>query len=212
MLPMGLQLPQSQSPITYPKLLVVEGQDAFQFFKALLRHMRLLDQIEIRNFGGVRDIRTYLRTLVETPGFIQVVTSLGVVRDAETQAESAFKSVCDALKETRLSVPQGPMAIADGSPKVSVYLLPDCTNPGMLETLCLQSVSNDPAMFCIEEYFQCLQRQGLPLPDHMPKARVHTFLSSRKAPNLLLGQAAHEGYWPWDSSVFDQVKQFLQAL
>ncbi|MGH7451084.1 MAG: hypothetical protein ACRENG_07060 [bacterium] len=43
----GLQLPQSKAPIAYSKVLVVEGQDAFQFFKALLRHLNLLAEIEI---------------------------------------------------------------------------------------------------------------------------------------------------------------------
>lgn len=53
MLPDGLQHPQSQQPITFEKVLLVEGMDAFQFFKALLRHLNLLSEIEIRNFGGI---------------------------------------------------------------------------------------------------------------------------------------------------------------
>jgi hypothetical protein len=46
----------------------------------------------------------------------------------------------------------------------------------------------------------------------MPKAKLHAFLASRPKPDLLLGQAAHTGYLPWDSSAFDLLKQFLQAL
>lgn len=211
MLPAGLQLPQSQSSITYSKVLVVEGHDAFQFFKALLRHLGLLDKIEIRNSGGVGDIPTYLETLVDTPGFDRVI-SLGIVRDAEDNAGSAFQSVCSGLKQAKLSAPQRVTEIADGTPKVSVFILPDCVNPGMLEMLCLQAVNADPAIFCVEQYFQCLQRQGVTLPGNISKAQVHTFLSSRAKPNLLLGQAAHEGYWPWDNPAFDSVKQFLTSL
>jgi len=211
MLPADLQSPQSRSPITYLKVLVVEGHDVFQFFKALLRHLNLLIEIEIRNFGGVDDLAEYLGTLRITSGFVDV-TSLGIVRDAETDAAQAFQAVCGSLGQVNLGVPRQPMAVAEGRPKVSVFILPDCANPGSVETLCLQAVSSDPAVQCIEEYFQCLQRQGLAWPNNMAKAQVHAFLSSRSRPSLLLGQAAHEGYWPWDGPAFDQLKQFLWAM
>ena len=44
MLPDGLQYPQSPKPITLEKVLLVEGMDAFQFFKALLHHLNLLSE------------------------------------------------------------------------------------------------------------------------------------------------------------------------
>jgi hypothetical protein len=186
MLPADLQSPRSRSPITYSKVLVVEGSDAFQFFKALLRHLGLLTEIEIRNSGGVEEWLAYLRTLVGTSGFAEV-TSLGVVRDAEANAESAFESVCSGLRQVKLGVPPQPGAITEGNPRVSVFILPDCVNPGMLETLCLQAVRADPAMSCVEEYFQCVQKQGLALPNNLPKAQLHAFLASRPKPDLLLG-------------------------
>ena len=82
----------------------------------------------------------------------------------------------------------------------------------MLETLCLQAVSGDPAMPCVRQYFECLQGKGVSLPRNLPKARLHTFLSSRETPDLLLGQAAREGYFLWDNPAFDQLKEFLRAL
>lgn len=211
MLPDGLEEPLSRAPITYEKILAVEGHDAFQFFKALLRQLTLLTNIEIRNFGGVGDLSDFLDLLVITPGF-ERVTSLGIVRDAETNAESAFQSVCGGLSMAALSVPEHPMSIADGNPKVSVFILPDCENPGMLETLCLRTVSDDMAMVCVEEYFRCTQNQGLALPSNMPKAQVHAFLASKPHPGFLLGQAAHEGYWPWNHPAVDKIKQFLRDI
>jgi hypothetical protein len=141
----GLQLPQAKAPIAYSKVLVVEGHDAFQFFKALLRHLNLLAEIEIRNSGGVDDLSTYLRVLAGTSGF-SGVNSLGIIRDAEDDATAAFASICNGLAQTKLSVPDNPMVIVEGKPRVSVFILPDCASQGMLETLCLQAVSNDPVM------------------------------------------------------------------
>jgi hypothetical protein len=211
MLPADLKSPQSRSPITYSKVLVVEGSDAFGFFKALLRHLDLLTEVEIRNFGGVDNLAKYLGTLVATSGFTSV-TSLGIVRDAEANAAFAFQSVCGSLRQANLNVPQQPMATAEGSPQVSVFILPDCVNSGMLETLCLQAVNNDPAMPCVGGYFACLERQGIVPPDNKPKAQLHTFLASRPKPDLLLGQAAHAGYLQLDNPAFEQLKQFLHAL
>lgn len=211
MLATDLQRPQSRSPITYSKVLLVEGRDAFEFSKALLRHLGLLSEIEIRNFGGLADLADYLEALKVTPGFLGAV-SLGILRDAEANLDSAFQSVCSALKRSGYSVPGQPMAIAEGSPRVSVFILPDCANPGMLEDLCLQAVANDPTLACVEQYLRCLQEQGVGLPNNVPKARLHAFLASRPVPDLQLGEAAHRGYWLWDSPVFDYLKGFLRAL
>ncbi|NUO84407.1 hypothetical protein HUU05_30395 [candidate division KSB1 bacterium] len=206
-----LQIPQSKAPIAYPKVLVVEGQSAFQFFKALLRHLDLLNTIEIRNAGGVNDFSTFLRQLLITPGYPQV-TSLAIIRDAEGNVTAAFQAICNSLKDVQLHVPSRLGELSEGTPKVSVFLLPDCANSGMLETLCLDSVSADPAMPCVENYFLCLEERGTQLPKNLTKARLHTFLASRSRADLLLGQAAHEGYWPFDDPVFDPLKKFLIAL
>jgi hypothetical protein len=134
------------------------------------------------------------------------------VRDAETNASSAFQSVCQALRKAGLNAPAKPLAVAEGRPKVSVFILPDCHGSGELESLCLEAVRSDTAMPCVDEYFQCLNKRGVPVPENLPKARLHTFLASRRKPDLLVGEAAHAGYFPWDSPAFDRLKEFLRAL
>ena len=210
MLPDELQYPQSPKHITLEKVLLVEGMGAFQFFKALLRHLNLLSEIEIRNFGGINQL-DFLETLMITDGFDRL-NSLGIVRDAEGNANSAFQSVSDLLSRVGLSMPKRPKAIAQGNPLVSVFILPDCVNSGMLETLLYQAIGDDPAAACIEEHFQCLVEKGVALPANMDKARVHTFLSSKSPPGLLIGQAAHKGFWPWENSIFDGLKGFLKQI
>jgi hypothetical protein len=210
-LPAGLQKAHSRSPISYSKVLVVEGMTPFQFFKALLRHIGLLNVIEIRNFGGVTDFSVFLEALVATPGFDNV-ESLGVVRDAEEDANGAFASVCDSLRRAGLDEPARPLAITTGKPNVSVFILPDCVTPGMIETLCMQAVEEDPSIPCIEAYMECIARELSEIPSPIDKARVQAFLASRERPGLQLGEAAHAGYLPWDKPAFDQLKQFLRAL
>jgi len=212
----------ARSPITLTKLLLVEGKDQFYFFKALLRHLRVLETIEIRNYGGCEQLADYLNVLPAIDGFLDV-TSMGIVQDAERDPASAFDAVRGALESARsrhsseprwerLSVPAEPILKAGEAPTISVFLLPDANTAGMLEDLCLRSVQEDAALPCVETYFTCLGDRQVRLPANAAKAHLHAFLASRPKPDLLVGQAAEAGYFPWDSPAFQPVQQFLRAL
>ena len=91
-------------PITLSKLLLVEGDTPMHFFEALLRHLGLNAAIEIRNFRGLPTSRTYLSRWLATPEFQSLVTSIGVVRDAEDKpAVDARQSVTDAFTAAGLT-------------------------------------------------------------------------------------------------------------
>jgi hypothetical protein len=198
-------------PIVEPKQLVVEGQDAIVFFEALLSKMGLTE-IQLQNFGGVDELRGFLSALQRQSGFGHIVTSVGIVRDAERDATSAFQSACSALQNSGLNAPDQPEEFDGSDPRVGVLILPDAENAGMLETLCLRSVISDPGMQCVEEYFDCIDQQLPELPKNMDKAKVQAFLASRPEQVVHLGLAAHKGYWQWGDPAFDHVKRFLSSL
>jgi hypothetical protein len=222
MLADDLHDPGPRSPITLTRLLLVEGKDQFYFFKALLRHLRLLKTIEIRNYGGRGQLADYLNVLPAIDGFLGV-TSMGIVQDAECDPAGAFDAVRGALESARsrhpseprwerLSVPAEPILKAGEAPTVSVFLLPDPGTPGMLEDLCLRSVQEEAALPCVETYFTCLGDRQVRISANVAKARLHAFLASRPRPDLLVGQAAEADYFPWDSPAFRPLQQFLRAL
>lgn len=201
------------SPVTAARLITVEGKDELNLLSALKDQLGIGD-IEIRCLGGRYSFSTKLKSLMITPGFISVV-SLGVMRDANSNASATFQSVCDALRNAGLPVPTQPLtrAKADrGKPQVVVLIVPHGASKGMLEDICLQSMGKDPAMACVEAYFKCLARNLGKLPSNLSKAKVHAFLSSREQPDLRLGEAAKAGYWPWTHQAFDQLRQFLSLL
>jgi len=57
------------APISLDKLLLVEGETPRHFFTALLKHLNIHEQIEIRSFGGVTELPGFLNALRRTPGF-----------------------------------------------------------------------------------------------------------------------------------------------
>jgi len=191
-------------------LVLVEGHDEELFFDALLRHMGI-NSIQVLPIAGKDNLRPNLKMLVVSPRFSEIV-SLGIVRDANNNPEGAFKSVCGALEIVNLPVPEFPLLPTGRSPQVTVMILPDGNTPGMLEDVCLRTVGGDPAMFCVEEFFRCLQERNVSMPRNNSKARVQVFLGSRLEAGKRLGEAAQAGYWPWDHTAVEQIKNFLMRF
>jgi len=196
--------------IEQPNLLIVEGREEELFFGALIKHLRL-QNIQTMPIGGKQQLRRNLKALAGSPGFSKVM-SLGIVRDANADPRAAFQSVRDALQAVGLPAPERPLLPVGENPRVTVLILPGVDTPGMLEDLCLKAIAQDPAMLCVEQYFECLQQAGLSLPDNMSKARIQVFLASRPSAGLRLGEAAQAGYWPWNENAFEQVRDFLRRI
>ena len=164
--------------ITGPKLLLVEGSDEEFLFSALTKHMNLTDVqvVAVRGKGNFeRDIGVFAQDQV----FRDEVTALGIVTDADLNTEHAFQMVQEALAEAHLAVPDQPLQSAGTNPKVVILVVPHGATNGELEDVCLESVADDPAMPCVDEFFQCIDSYVGGLPNKLSKARVQAFLSSK---------------------------------
>ena len=207
--------------IRAPKLIVVEGRHDVAFFKALIDHMSSSTEIASKDFqvtlpgkdrGGKTEQRPFVKALAQLGVFRETVMSIGIVRDADDNPEGAFQTVKDLLVDAGLPCPSAPYQSIAGPPRVAIAILPDAARKGMLETLCVESVQETPAMQCVEEYLDCLQMRCNCTLAHLWKARAQAFLASCPRPDLRVGEAAQKGYWNWDSPVFNQLKDFLRSL
>jgi hypothetical protein len=193
-----------------PKLLIGEGKDEVQIFGALLGHLGIND-VSVEDYGGKNKLAAYLDTLRVRPGFADL-QSLGVTRDADTNAMDAFTSVSNCLSQREFVSPASSGNVEPGTPRVGIMIMPDGQTPGMLEDLCLAALQADPSMRCIEEYFECVITTKGKSPDQIAKARVHAWLAAQDPPDMRLGIAVKKGLIGWDKSSFDQLKTFLGAL
>lgn len=196
--------------IREPHLFVVEGEDDRRFLEAFIR-AEGLGHVQILATTGKDNIRGFLGSLRRTPGFRKLVTSLGILRDADDDPKAAFQSVRDALAAAELPFPDQPSRVAAGPPRVAVMIIPGGGGTGALEDLCLRAVYHDPLMRCVEQYIDCLNAAGS-RPGGPSKARVQAFLASRPRAGLRLGEAAEAGYWNFQSEVYDQLRGFLRSL
>ena len=198
-------------PIVSNTQLLVEGNDQRNFFEALKRHISL-ENIQIQNFGGVGELTSFLETLAASDEFKDRVQSLGIIRDAEESAGSAFQSIQSSLRNAGLSEPIRPRERAGESPTVSVLILPDDTRPGMLETLLCETFADTSMDECVDAFLDCAR--ALPGADirRPDKSRAHAYISTYPEPQSSVGVAAQKGYWDLDHSALADVRHFLESL
>ena len=197
--------------INAPKLLLVEGQDDRRFFSAFIRWLSI-SNMQVEVYGGTANFGNFLALLVANPQFDNV-TSLGIVRDADSSRQSAFDSVAGSLRRANLPVPCGATrpAVAGGI-SVSVMIIPPGSETGKLENLCLGALGDDdPVLDCADQYLDCVTDAGIRLPDRT-KSRLHAYLAAGNEPGRRLGEAADAGIWNWTSPAFAEVADFLRSL
>ena len=202
--------PIDSTSIACPIQLLVEGNDPRNFFPAFIQQQYPDYEIQVRNYGGIGELRDYLGGFVKRPDF-GYVKNLGLVRDAEHSAQSAFQSVQDALTEVGLSSPRQVAVRSEAHPAVTVLIWPSHDQPGMLETLLCQSFAEDPLTECIDNFFACLDERSVSIkrPD---KARARVYLTTKPEAHVSVGVAAQKKYWNLEHAAFAPVHAFIQGL
>jgi hypothetical protein len=209
--------------IAKPKLLIVEGKDEEGFFSAAMSQHLSITDIQVLPIGGKQNLYGNLKALMLDPAF-PAVTCVGVVRDADSTAPGAastvtghaatttFTAIAGTLSSLGLPQPASHAAFTAGLPSVGVFVMPDGTNDGMLETLCINSCGAQNGFACVGGYFNCLAAAGVALPTNMHKAQAQAWLASRPEPGKRLGEAAQAGYWAWGSPAFSQLWAFIRHM
>jgi len=201
----------SHGPIIYKKIIAVEGPDDDNFFDALLRRMNIKDY-DIRFVGGKDEFKNKLPALKNVSGFFDangspLVTHLAIIRDEN--GDNAFESVTNILKKEGFTPPKKHGLFSNGNPKIGIFIMPGTTVKGtMLEDLCLKTVEKNPEMKCVNEFASCVSAME-PKPKNMSKAKAQTFLAAQPEIANSVGVGAQKGYWNFESTVLEELKQFL---
>ena len=189
-------------------LLIGEGKDEVRFFNSLLKFLEI-SNIRVEDYKGKDNLRTYLQALKSRPSFSEL-TSIGITRDADNlPPKSAFDSICSSLRKVGLSIPNNQGEKTTETPSINIFIFPNNRDSGMLEDLCLESVKDDGAISCVEQYLECAKENASRQPNNVAKAKLHAWLASKEIPDKRLGEAAEAGYWDWQNAAFDVLKEFI---
>ncbi|MCP4155807.1 MAG: hypothetical protein GY757_49235 [bacterium] len=197
-------------PFKKTRLLAVEGDDEVNFFKKLLDHLGISTVVDIRKAGGKDAFKNLMRAFTVTRGFKEL-ESIAVIRDADDNADSAFKSISGILKKIDLKPPDRAGQFSNGNPTVGIYIMPDNSSVGMLENLCLDTVKEHEAMKCVDDFIACTQKltEG---PKNISKAKVQAFLAAKPRIVSSIGLGAQKGYWDLESEKLHPIIAFLMQL
>jgi hypothetical protein len=197
--------------ITKDKQILVEGNDAKCFMYPFLEYCKI-DYIQIHDFGGISDLTSFLQAFILMPGFDKV-KSIGIIRDAELNATSAFQSVCSSLSSVKLPVPAKPgKKISNGKITVNTFILPNNQDPGMLESLVNSAIQNEPVFDCIQKYLTCITEKMNNEPTPKDKTILRSYLASKPNISPLTGFAARSGYLNFHNQNYNYFKEFLFSL
>lgn len=215
-------LREHKSGFSLRKLIAVEGQDEVHFFNELIKFIGTSD-IEVWEVGGKTQFKSKFAGFINLRGFDEL-ESIAFVCDADNtnsrSAETSFSSLCRIIENVtteepsfsgNIVLPSGMGEFSEGNPKIGIYVMPNNSDVGMLETLCLENVQNDPAMECVNEFIKCallLEEK----PKNIPKAKVQTFLASKEEIVNRLGLGAMKGYWKFESPAWNDLKTFISNL
>jgi hypothetical protein len=167
--------------------------------------------IQVEEYGGKNNLPLFLESLQKRPDFAQQkVGAMAILRDANGDSQASFASVRARLEQNGFPFPDRDAAFSESPLRVGIFIV-GVNGRGMIEDVCLNSVSDRPEFSCVDNYFNCItQKSGR--SDFSSKAKVRVWMASQADYEYHVGKAAEEGYWPWDSPAFDSLKNFLRAL
>jgi len=190
-----------------PILIVVEGKDEINFFEAFLKHLKLEDY-EIREVSGKDNFKYQLQTLIATTGF-NIVKKLVLIRDADENSENTLISLQNTLKSLELPIPQNEGEyFSQNGLTCGIYVMPKFPEIGMLEDLCLQSITKTKEIECIDKFIECIDNK----PSNLAKTKTQIYLSIQNPIVNNLGIGAKKGYWDFKHLCFNKLKQFIEKL
>ncbi len=206
----------SESPgrvaVQQNRVLLVEGPRDARFLGALVRPPKNIQIFEMR---GKDNLRAVLDLVIEDARKIGGLQALGVVRDADDRASSAFQSVRDALQWKGLTPPDRHAEYAETDrPAVGVFITPDGSSSGSLESLCVKSVNEVPEAHCAKEYLQCVAkvRNAQWNAAKRDKAFAYAYMAASADPQNRLGPGVAQRIWNRDSPTFLPLRAFVERL
>ena len=199
-------------PITISKnkLLLVEGRNDKLFLESLIRHININD-IQIVSYEGKDNLKNTLKTL-KTDANFRKVSTIGIIRDADNDFNSAFDSVKTALSNSNLTIPQTPLYKTGSNPSISIYIMPNNQDAGDLEKLIIDTLQQDPILLCVSNYFDCVSKITGTTHPKLHKASIQVYLAKEDEGYVSMDTACQKGVWHLESPALDSIKTYLSVL
>jgi len=209
--------------ITKPFLMMVEGKDDREMLYRLCDHIGLSrEQVQIFEYRGKEKFPAALKFITNSEKF-ETVEKLGVFRDADDGSESAFQSIeyhlkaSDLIPDSAIPSSQGTVSHSDdeqASMSIGVFIMPNCSDHGALESLLLGSLSNEMhseiAGFIANSEALLGSDRTRDKFKNSDKSKVYAY--SALFENANFHDMFNKRLWEFDHATFDKLKAFLREF
>lgn len=198
----------------FTRVLVVEGYSDQLFYLAILKQLGKEGQVFVKEFGGKDNLKEKLETFV-TPQLLAEKTHLAVIVDADLSAEGSYTSLRNRLATLTGQDIQPAGQWTNGSPRIGIFIAPDATSPGEIETLVWRAWSALPPHAAmkghVEHYIAQMRAAGHSA--HSPdKGLLGALLAILNDEDPRLGPGAREGIFDFTTAEFASLRQFLAGF
>ena len=219
---------RNKNEIRCPHLIICEGADACYFMIAFLEQVNekiFNNSFQVFDFGGNQNLSNFLLNLPNYPGY-EMVKSVLIVRDAETDHMGAVQSIGAALHKRGFPVPKAANCLshADSTsqthsvqPITGFSLFPTLssqTENGTLEDLILSNLAEDEAATTLDEvngFLSALQKKGYAFKwPH--KTKLHTYFSITNFVAKTIGDATKSGAFNFECTPMKNFTHLLQEI
>lgn len=194
------------------RIVLVEGKDEEYLLPKLLNQDSSNDDIQFISVCGNKNFNKILPTILKHLKQKNIkLRSLGLVGDSDHNPAGAFARLQHAVKNAGLPVPKSHASFAGPYPTVGIFVVPNSTTCGTIDTLCRESVANDVPTKCVNDYLGCLESLNVSVrnPD---KSFVYAYSIAVGMPGVRAGEAARRNTWNFNHPTFLPLSVFLKKL
>lgn len=209
----GRYFEEKLGAIDREKLLIVEGTDDQYFFDQMLHKIGAdPERFGIIRIDGKDKLEESLRTLIMSSPFINgTIKKFSIVLDADDNPTARIRSVQRTLRDRGLPVPAAGSFQANGEIEVGLLIIPSATEPGNLETLCLNLLEKEKKYIDVNRFF-IRSSKKYKIFNQKEKRAVQIYLALCKELCRGAGRGFKLGYIPFKRSKLKGVIDFLNLL
>jgi hypothetical protein len=195
------------------RLFIVEGTDDALFISSLLEAAGAdPSNVGIVQVEGTGKFPSQLKLFLKSPSYTQGINkSIAIICDADENPETIRKSLNDVLAlNGEPNLISGSHCTNAKGVKFGLFIMPDCTSPGDLESLCLGTVSGSSLEVHADTFInnakEIANEEGRSLKGSIYKRKAQVYLAGFSS-SLVRG--AGQGYM---KDCFDSSHASLQML
>jgi len=193
------------------KIIAVEGKDDKLFFERLLEKLKIFD-IQVWSMESKGEFKNKFPDIQLVSGF-PIVKKVVAILDADNSYQNSKQSIEQTINRV-LKAPSNPKEFSSSNPAVAYFIMPNNRDKGMMETLCVISQKNNPAMKQVDRFIEAVNSDNAikEKPKNEDKAKAQAYLAIMPKIAYGMSYGLVKNYWDLSHIDFKELINFLKSI